>query len=98
MQLQINCIEWVLEKIEVNKILNDRLDGHIRTMIKNLEIRKDIAMIRVMCFNLADVIALLYGLDTTTSSFLSSDNFYNYLVIRISPLFDNICILNSVFN
>ncbi len=30
MQLQIDCIEWVLEKIEVNKIPNDRLDGHIR--------------------------------------------------------------------
>src|SRR5918995_384814 len=46
MQLQIDCIEWVLEKIEVNKIPNDRLDGHIRTMIKNLEKRKDKAMIR----------------------------------------------------
>ena len=37
MQLQIDCIEWVLEKIEVNKIPNDRLEGHIRTMIKSLE-------------------------------------------------------------
>ena len=46
MQLQIDCIEWVLEKIEVNKIPNDRLDGHIRSMIKNLEKRKDKAMIR----------------------------------------------------
>ena len=45
-QLQIDCIEWVLEKIEVNKIPNDRLDGHIRSMIKNLEKRKDKAMIR----------------------------------------------------
>jgi hypothetical protein len=45
MQLQIDCIEWVLEKIEVNKIPNDRLDGHIQTMIKNLEKRKDKAMI-----------------------------------------------------
>jgi hypothetical protein len=36
MQLQIDCIEWVLEKIEVNKIPNDRLDGNIRSMIKNL--------------------------------------------------------------
>jgi hypothetical protein len=46
MQLQIDCIEWVLEKIEVNKIPNDRLDGRIRSMIKNLEKRKDKAMIR----------------------------------------------------
>ena len=46
MQLQIDCIEWVLEKIEENKIPNDRLDGHIRSMIKNLEKRKDKAMIR----------------------------------------------------
>lgn len=29
------------EKIEVNKIPNDRLDGLIQKMIKNLEIRKD---------------------------------------------------------
>ncbi|HKG29781.1 MAG TPA: hypothetical protein VKA91_00800 [Nitrososphaeraceae archaeon] len=46
MQLKIDCIEWVLEKIEVNKIPNDRLDGNIRSMIKNLEKRKDKAMIR----------------------------------------------------
>jgi hypothetical protein len=45
-KLEIDCIEWVLEKIEVNKIPNDRLDGHIRTMIKNLEKRKDKTMIR----------------------------------------------------
>ena len=41
MQLQIDCIEWVLEKIEVNKISNDRLEGHIRNMIKDLEKRKE---------------------------------------------------------
>jgi hypothetical protein len=46
MQLQIDCIKWVLEKIEVNKISNDRLDGLIRKMIKDLEIRKDKAMRR----------------------------------------------------
>jgi hypothetical protein len=46
MQLYIDCIEWVLEKIEENKIPNDGLDGHIRSMIKNLEKRKDKAMIR----------------------------------------------------
>jgi hypothetical protein len=45
-QLQIDCIEWILEKIEVNKIPNDRLGGHIRSMIKNLEKRNDKAMIR----------------------------------------------------
>ena len=46
MQLQIDCIEWVIEKIEINKIPNDRLDGLIRKMIKNLEKRKDKVMIR----------------------------------------------------
>ena len=46
MQLEIDCIEWALQKIEVNKIPNDRLEGIIRTMIKDLEKRKDIAMIR----------------------------------------------------
>jgi hypothetical protein len=30
MQLQVDCIEWVLEKIEVNKIPNDRLDSLLR--------------------------------------------------------------------
>jgi hypothetical protein len=40
MQLQIDCIEWVLEKIEVNKIPNDRLDGHIRTMNQELGKKK----------------------------------------------------------
>jgi hypothetical protein len=46
MQLQIDCIEWVLEKIEVNMIPIDRLDGNIRSTIKNLEERKDKAMKR----------------------------------------------------
>jgi hypothetical protein len=46
MQLQIDCFEWVLEKTEVNKIPNDRLDGLIRRTIKDLEIRKDKAMRR----------------------------------------------------
>jgi hypothetical protein len=41
MQLQIGCIEWVLEKIEVNKVPKDRLDGLIRKTIKDLEKRKD---------------------------------------------------------
>jgi hypothetical protein len=36
----------VLEKIEVEKVPNDRLDGLIRKMIKELEKRKDKAMRR----------------------------------------------------
>jgi hypothetical protein len=31
LQLEIDCIEWALKKLEVNKIPNDRLDGVIRT-------------------------------------------------------------------
>ena len=46
MQLEIDCIEWALQKIEVNKVPNDRLEGVIKTMIKDLEKRKDKAMIR----------------------------------------------------
>ena len=46
LQLEIDCIEWALKKIEVNKIPNDRLEGVIRTMIKDLEKRKDKAMER----------------------------------------------------
>jgi hypothetical protein len=46
MQLEIDCIEWALQKIEVNKLPNDRLEGVIKTMIKDLEKRKDKAMIR----------------------------------------------------
>jgi hypothetical protein len=46
MQLEIDCIEWALQKIEVNKIPNDRLEGVIKSMIKDLEKRKDKAMIR----------------------------------------------------
>jgi hypothetical protein len=37
LQLEIVCIEWALKKIEVNKIPNDRLEGVIRVMIKDLE-------------------------------------------------------------
>jgi hypothetical protein len=46
MQLEIDCIEWALHKIEVNKLSNDRLEGVTKTMIKDLEKRKDKAMIR----------------------------------------------------
>jgi hypothetical protein len=35
--LEIDCIEWALKKIEVNKIPNDRLEGVIRTVIKDKE-------------------------------------------------------------
>jgi hypothetical protein len=46
LQLEIDCIEWALKKIEVNKLSNDRLEGVIRVMIKDLEKRKDKAMQR----------------------------------------------------
>jgi hypothetical protein len=46
LQLEIDCIEWALKKIEVNKIPNDRLEAVIRSMIKDLEKRKDKAMKR----------------------------------------------------
>jgi hypothetical protein len=46
LQVEIDCIELALKKIEVNKISSDRLDGLIRRMIKNLEKRKDKAMER----------------------------------------------------
>jgi hypothetical protein len=41
-----SCNEWALQKIEVNRIPNDRLEGVIKTMIKDLEKRKDKTMIR----------------------------------------------------
>jgi hypothetical protein len=41
LQLEIDCLKWALKKIEVNKIPNDRLDGLIRRMIKDLEKKKD---------------------------------------------------------
>jgi hypothetical protein len=46
LQLEIDCIEWALKKIEVNKIPNDRLEAVIRSMIKDLEKGKDKAMQR----------------------------------------------------
>jgi hypothetical protein len=42
----LDCIEWTLKKIEVNKITNDRLEGVIRSAIKDFEKRKDKAMKR----------------------------------------------------
>ena len=46
LQLEIDCLEWALKKIEVNKIPNDRLEGVTRVLIKDLEKRKDKAMKR----------------------------------------------------
>ena len=46
LELEIDCIEWALKKIEVNNIPNDRLESVIRSMIKDLEKRKDKAMER----------------------------------------------------
>jgi hypothetical protein len=42
----LDCIEWTLKKIEVNKITNDRLEGVVRSVIKDFEKRKDKAMKR----------------------------------------------------
>jgi hypothetical protein len=41
LQLEIDCIEWALKKIEVNKLPIDRLEGVTRVMIKDLEKRKE---------------------------------------------------------
>jgi hypothetical protein len=46
MQLEIDCLEWALHKIEVNKLPNDRPESIIKTMIKDLKKRKYKAMIR----------------------------------------------------
>jgi hypothetical protein len=46
MQLEIDCYEWVLEKIELNKIPFDRLERVIKATIRDLEKRKDNAMVR----------------------------------------------------
>jgi hypothetical protein len=40
MQLEIDCYEWVLGKIDVNKIPVDRLERIIKVTIKDLEKRK----------------------------------------------------------
>jgi hypothetical protein len=46
LQLEIDCIEWALKKIEVDKLPIDRLEGVTRVMIKDLEKRKDKALER----------------------------------------------------
>jgi hypothetical protein len=52
MQLEIDCYEWVLGKIEVNKIPFDRLERFIKATIKDLEKRKDKAIVRTDTDNL----------------------------------------------
>jgi hypothetical protein len=37
MNLEIDCYEWVIGKIKVNKISFGRLEGIIRATIKDLE-------------------------------------------------------------
>jgi hypothetical protein len=52
MQLEIDCYEWVLGKIEANKIPFDRLERIIKATIKDLEKRKDKATVRTDTDNL----------------------------------------------
>jgi len=52
MQLEIDCYEWAIGKIEVNKIPFDRLERIIKATIKDLEKRKDSAMVRTDIDNL----------------------------------------------
>ncbi|MFY9566286.1 MAG: hypothetical protein WAM27_01290 [Nitrososphaeraceae archaeon] len=52
MQLEIDCYELVLGKVEVNKIPFDRLERIIQSTIKDLEKRKDKAMMRTDTDNL----------------------------------------------
>jgi hypothetical protein len=51
-QLEIDCYEWVLGKIEVNKIPFDRLERFIKATINDLEKRKNKAMMRTDTDNL----------------------------------------------
>ena len=46
LQLEIDCIEWALKEIEVNKLPMDRLEAVTRVMIRDLEKRKYKAMKR----------------------------------------------------
>jgi hypothetical protein len=52
MNLEIDCYEWVIGKKEVNKISFDRLERIIKSTVKDLEKRKDKAMIRTDTDNL----------------------------------------------
>jgi hypothetical protein len=49
MQLEIDCYEWVIGKIKVNK---NRLERNIQVTIKDLEKRKDKATVRTDTDNL----------------------------------------------
>jgi hypothetical protein len=61
MRLEIDCYEWALQKIEVNKIPNDRLERVIRATIKVLEKRRDKAIVRTDIDNLWTKIESLHG-------------------------------------
>jgi hypothetical protein len=52
MQLEIDCYEWVIAKMEVNKIPFNKLERIIHATIKDLEKRKDKAMVRTDTDNL----------------------------------------------
>jgi hypothetical protein len=52
MQLATDCFEWVLGKIEVNKIPFDRFERVTKAIIRDLEKRKDKAMVRTETDNL----------------------------------------------
>ena len=52
MQLQIDCYEWVLGRIEVSKIPFDKLERIIQATIKDLEKRNDNALVRADTDNL----------------------------------------------
>jgi hypothetical protein len=52
MQLQIDCYEWIIGKTETNRIPFDRLERVTKATIKDLEKRKDKAMIRTDTDNL----------------------------------------------
>jgi hypothetical protein len=60
-QLEIDCYEWVIDKIEVNKIPFDRLERIIKATIRDLEKRKDRAMVRTDTDNLWTKIESLQG-------------------------------------
>jgi hypothetical protein len=63
MQLEIDCYEWVIGKIDVNKIPYDRLERIIKATIKDLEKRKDKAMVRTDTDNLwTKIESLQWGL------------------------------------
>ena len=48
MQLEIDCYEWAIGRIDVNKISFDRLERIINAAVRDLEKRKDRAMIELI--------------------------------------------------